>query len=58
MKKIVVYAPDEVRDELDRAILDTRVSSGQYMSRSDVVVAIIESVDLSRFVSKMAKDRK
>jgi hypothetical protein len=58
MKKIVVYAPDETANRLDRASVEARAKGGEYVSRSELVVAIIESVDVERFAVKLAKVAK
>lgn len=55
---MTVRLPRSTRDNLDRAILDARVQGGEFIPRGDVIAAIIESVDLPRFVAKMAKDAK
>lgn len=58
MQRITVHLPSNVVTDLDRAILDERSKGGEYIPRNAVITAIIESVDLPRFVAKMAKDAK
>lgn len=57
-KRVTVYMPAGMATNLDRAIIEASAATGNYVSRSDVVVAIIESVDVPKIVTKLAKDLK
>lgn len=54
--KVTMSLPQTVVTNLDRAVLEARAQGGCFVPRGEVVAAIIESVDLPRFVAKMAKE--
>jgi len=55
MQRITIYMRPEMILEMDRARMQARASGGYHIPRSELIIAIIESVNIPAMVAKLAK---